>query len=92
MRLCGMSGIRARTSASHACGSMWLSLEDTAGRLGRIGWSELTYGDVSPPEKYVERIMALTLADVHRVARRVLGPKRTLAAVGPVRADQLLTG
>ena len=71
-------------------GSLWLGLEDSASRMSRLGWSELSYGEVPSAQRYIDRISALSLADVGAAAARVLGGPRALAAVGPV-GDKLFT-
>jgi predicted Zn-dependent peptidase len=64
-------------------GGMLLSLEDSASRMGRIGRSEMIYGRVPPITEFLDRLRAVELADVQRIAQRVLAAPRTLAVVGP---------
>lgn len=71
-------------------GSLWLGLEDSASRMSRLGWMELSYGDVPPAQYYLDRIAALTLDDVRRAAGRVLAGPQALAAVGPIQ-EKVLT-
>lgn len=70
-------------------GSLVLGLEDSSSRMGRIGSNVCIRGKVTPIEKHVERIRAVTHEDVRGVLQRVFGGERTLAAVGPVDADDL---
>jgi predicted Zn-dependent peptidase len=67
----------------HVKGSLALSLEDSAGRMNRIGRSQLVHGHVLPFGELVARTEAVTSDDVRRVAERVLGAERVLAVVGP---------
>ena len=64
-------------------GSLLLGLEDSGSRMGRLGRSELSRGEVVPVDEHVARIRAVTSADVTRVVRRVLAGPRSLAIVGP---------
>jgi predicted Zn-dependent peptidase len=65
-------------------GSFVLGLEGTGARMGRIGGQVCTLDRVVPVVEQIARYEALTLDDVQRVAHRVLGGPRSLAAVGPV--------
>ena len=84
-------GITAReleVAKGYLDGSMVLGLEDSGSRMGRLGSSETIRGFVTSVDEHLERIAAVTLDDVHAVARRVLGGPRTLAAVGPFDEDR----
>ncbi|MFP4512209.1 MAG: M16 family metallopeptidase [Acidimicrobiales bacterium] len=72
-------------------GSMVLGLEDSGSRMGRLGSSETVRGFVTSVDDHLDRIAAVTLDDVQRVAARVLGGPRTLAAVGPFDEDRFAT-
>jgi predicted Zn-dependent peptidase len=80
------AGITAReldVARGYIEGSLLLSLEDSGSRMVRLGRGALS---VAPPltvDEQVERIRAVTLDDVARVLRRVLGGQRALATVGP---------
>lgn len=68
-------------------GSLALSLEDSAGRMNRIGRSQLVHGRVLSFEEQVACTEAVGQADVERVVERVLGGDRVLAVVGPFAED-----
>jgi predicted Zn-dependent peptidase len=68
-------------------GSLALSLEDSAGRMNRIGRSQLIHGEVVPFEELVARTEAVTVDDLKRVVDRVLRNQRVLAVVGPFEED-----
>ena len=70
-------------------GSLVLGLEDSGGRVARIGWSEAVMGEVTPIDEHLERIRRVTLDDVDRVIERVFSGPRTLAAVGPFDEDRM---
>jgi predicted Zn-dependent peptidase len=67
----------------HIKGSLALSLEDSAGRMNRIGRSQLIHGSVLSYDETVARTEAVTHEDLRRVADRILGNERVLAVVGP---------
>lgn len=68
----------------HLKGSLVLGLEDTGGRMSRLGKGELCHGEILSPDEVIARIEAVTLDDVRRVAGETLGAyPRALAVVGP---------
>ena len=71
---------RARESMK---GSLVLGLENTSNRMMRLGRSEMGGTEILSIDQLVERIEAVTLGDVLRVAADTLGGARTLAVVGP---------
>jgi predicted Zn-dependent peptidase len=68
---------------SHVKGSTVLSLEDPGGRMSRLGKSEIAHGEILTLDETLRRVDAVTLADAHAVAERVLSQPMTLAVVGP---------
>jgi predicted Zn-dependent peptidase len=71
----------------HVKGSLALSLEDSAGRMSRIGRSQLVHGSVLSFEEVVARTESVTRADLRRVTERIVGGERVLAVVGPFTED-----
>jgi predicted Zn-dependent peptidase len=67
----------------HMKGAFVLSLEDTSGRMSRLGKSEIAHGEILSVDETLERIDAVTLDDARRVAARVLARPMTLAVIGP---------
>ncbi len=81
----------------YAAGSFRLSLETPMALGQRRGTQLLMDGAIEPPDVSVERLRAVTAADVQRVATRVFGDRRySLAVVGPSapadRLDAILSG
>ncbi|MFA7248707.1 MAG: pitrilysin family protein [Dehalococcoidia bacterium] len=81
----------------YAAGSFRLSLETPMSLGQRRGTQLLMDGAIEPPDVTVQRLRAVTAADVQRVARRVFGGRRySLAVVGPSanadRLDAILAG
>ena len=71
----------------HLKGSLVLSLEDTSGRMSRLGRSEIGHGEILSVDQLLERIDAVTLPDAKRAAERVLSQPMSLAVVGPFPED-----
>jgi predicted Zn-dependent peptidase len=71
----------------HIKGSLALSLEDSAGRMNRVGRSQLIHGNVMTFDELVARTEAVDHEDLRRVAERVLGAERVLAVVGPFKEE-----
>jgi predicted Zn-dependent peptidase len=68
-------------------GGLVLGLEDSSSRMSRIAKAELLYDELPSIEDIIGRIDAVTLDDVHVLARELFGQPQTLAVVGPDRAS-----
>ncbi len=73
----------------HMKGSMVLSLEDTAGRMSRLGKSELAHGEILTLDQSLERIDAVTADDCRAIASAVFAGPRALSVIGPFDEDQV---
>ena len=71
-------------------GSLLLGLEDSGGRMGRLGRGLVQQGRVTTVDAQVAAITAVTADDVHRVLRRVFEGPRSLAAVAPLDGPDLV--
>lgn len=67
----------------HMRGSLVLSLEDPAGRMSRLGKSEIAHGEILTVNQTLRRIGAVTLVEARRVAERVLSGPLSLTVLGP---------
>lgn len=89
----GITEEELRRAVGQISGSTVLGMEDTGSLMNRIGKAELSYGHHLSVDEMLAKIAAVTLEDVHAVARDVLGAHRpSLALIGPVtakRADKL---
>jgi len=84
----GISDDEIRRAKGHLKGSLALSLEDSSGRMNRLGRSELTTGEVQSVDDLVTQIDNVTPDDIARVITRVIAsPDRVLAVVGPFDED-----
>jgi predicted Zn-dependent peptidase len=63
-----------------------MGLEDSSSRMSRIGKAEVVPGGVLSIDESLARIDAVTLDDVHAVARDILDAETTLAVLGPAKA------
>jgi predicted Zn-dependent peptidase len=69
----------------HIKGSLLLSLESTSTRMIRLGRSELSLGRHLPTSEITARVDAVTLEEVHALARTLFAPERlALTVLGPV--------
>jgi predicted Zn-dependent peptidase len=64
-------------------GSIVLGLENTNRRMMRLGGAEAGGLELLSIDEVIERYAAVSLEDVHRVAKATLGGPRTLVVVGP---------
>jgi predicted Zn-dependent peptidase len=64
-------------------GSLVLALEDTGSRMSQLGKGELLYDDLLSVDDLLERIDAVTVADVREIAVDLLSRPMSLAVVGP---------
>jgi predicted Zn-dependent peptidase len=71
----------------HLKGSTMLALEETSGRMSRLGKSELAHGEILSLDDVIERIDAVTAEDCRDIAEVVLTRPRALAVIGPFEDD-----
>ncbi len=88
----GLSTEELERAKGHLKGSLVLSLEDTAGRMARIGKSEISHGEILSVDETLDRIDAVTAEDARRVAGDVFGRPRSLTVVGPFSAKDFRAG
>jgi predicted Zn-dependent peptidase len=79
----GVTEDELRRSKGQMRGSLVLGLEDTGSRMSRLGKGELMHADQLTVDEVLARIDAVTLDDVHAVARDVLTRPLSLGALGP---------
>ncbi|NLW57111.1 MAG: insulinase family protein [Firmicutes bacterium] len=74
-------------------GNMWLGLENTSNRMGRLAKGELFYGRYISPEEELAQIEQVTREDLQRVAQMLFTPAQlTLAAIGPFPQAETISG
>jgi predicted Zn-dependent peptidase len=80
----GITDVELARGKGHLKGSLVLGLEDTGGRMSRLGKGELCHGEILSPDEVIARIDAVTPDDVRSVASEVLGSAPwALAVLGP---------
>jgi len=83
----GLTTQEFERAKGHMKGALVLSLEDTSGRMSRLGKSEIAHGEILSVDETLERIDAVTIDDARRVAARVLTQPMGLAVIGPFPQD-----
>jgi predicted Zn-dependent peptidase len=79
----GLSQQELDRAKGHMRGSLVLSLEDTGGRMSRIGKSEISHGEILSVDELLERIDAVTLEDASTAAKDVFARPMALTVIGP---------
>jgi predicted Zn-dependent peptidase len=79
----GLTSHELQRSKNQIRGAVLLSLDSMSTRMTRIGKSMLYYDRVISPSEVVEKIEAVTEADVRRVSAEIFGGDYAYAAVGP---------
>ena len=79
----GLTDEELERAKGHLRGSMVLSLEDTSGRMSRLGKSEISHGEILSVDEVLRRIDVVTREDAERAARDVFGRPMALAVIGP---------
>jgi predicted Zn-dependent peptidase len=79
----GITDDELRIATGYLEGSLLLGLEDSGGRMGRLGRGVVQRGRPTTVDEHVAGIRAVTPADVQHVLQRVLQGPRSLAVVGP---------
>jgi predicted Zn-dependent peptidase len=84
-RICeeGLSEPELQRAKNQIKGSILMDLESMSSRMSRLGKTELYFGRVIPVEEVVEKIAAVSMEDVQRVAKDILSAPRALTAIGP---------
>ncbi len=70
-------------------GNLVLGLESTRNRMVRLGKNAVTGGELLSMDELVDRIDAVSVEDVRRVATEVIGTERVLAMIGPFTQDDV---
>jgi predicted Zn-dependent peptidase len=79
----GITESERAVAAGYLEGSLLLGLEDSGGRMGRLGRSLMHRDSLTSIDEHVARLRSVSLDDVHQVLQRVFDAPKVLAAVGP---------
>ncbi len=83
----GLTTEEFERAKGHVKGSMVLGLEDTSGRMARLGRSETGHGEILSVDQMLERVDRVSLKDANLVAARVLSQPMALTVLGPFDHD-----
>jgi predicted Zn-dependent peptidase len=85
----GLTDEELARAKGHYKVSLVLGLEDTSSRMSWLGKSELTRGEILSVDDVLQRVDAVTEADVRALAKELLGDgPRALALIGPFDEDE----
>jgi predicted Zn-dependent peptidase len=79
----GLTDEELERAKGHLKGSLVLSLEDTSGRMSRVGRSEISHGEILTVDEVLARTDAVTKEDAEGVARDVFSRAMALTVIGP---------
>jgi predicted Zn-dependent peptidase len=79
----GVTAEELERAKGHMKGALVLSMEDTGGRMTRIGKSELGHGEILSIDEIIERIDSVTQEAAREIAADVLSRPRSVAVIGP---------
>jgi len=84
----GLTDEELERAKGHMKGGLVLSLEDTSGRMSRVGKSEISHGEILSVDEILERVDSVSREDAERAARRVFERPMAVAVVGPFDAGE----
>jgi predicted Zn-dependent peptidase len=62
-----------------------MALESSSARADQMARHLIAYGRVVPAAEIIAKVDAITVDDVRRVGRRIMGSVPTLTTIGPVK-------
>lgn len=85
----GVDAAEVVRAKGHLSGNLALAGEDSASRMASLGRAEVATGELITLDEALDRVAAVTVADVNRVAREVLSAPPAVCVVGgPTRAKE----
>ncbi|HEY0187115.1 MAG TPA: pitrilysin family protein [Cellulomonas sp.] len=79
----GITDAELRRSIGQLSGGLVLGLEDSGSRMSRLGKSELVHGELLSTQESLDRVRAVTAAEVTELAVDLAGRPRSVVRVGP---------
>ncbi|WP_024288783.1 pitrilysin family protein [Cellulomonas sp. KRMCY2] len=79
----GITAAELQRSIGQLSGGLVLGLEDTGSRMSRLGKAELVHGELLSQGESLERIRAVTVAEVQELAAELAARPRSIVKVGP---------
>ena len=84
----GITDVELERAKGHAKGALVLSGEDPGSRMNRLGRQQLTTGEILSIDELIERFEQVSMDDVKRVAKDILGKGSfQITVVGPFEED-----
>ncbi|QGQ19647.1 insulinase family protein [Cellulomonas sp. JZ18] len=78
-----MDAAELARSVGQLSGGLVLGMEDTGSRMSRLGKAELVHGELLSLDESLERIRAVTAAEVQELAAELAAAPRSVVRVGP---------
>ena len=78
-----ISAAELKRGIGQLSGNMVLGLEDTGSRMSRLGKAELVHGELLTQTEALDRIRAVTAAEVQTLAAELVAQPRSVVRVGP---------
>ncbi|MGN8246353.1 M16 family metallopeptidase [Cellulomonas soli] len=79
----GITTAELERSIGQLSGGLVLGMEDTGSRMSRLGKAELVHGELLSLDESLERIRAVTAAQVQELAAELAGLPRSVVRIGP---------
>ncbi|MBP2411290.1 putative Zn-dependent peptidase [Arthrobacter stackebrandtii] len=79
----GVSAEELKKALGQLSGGIVLALEDSGSRMSRLGRAEIVTGEFLDIDESLDRIRAVTAAEVQALARELAAAPRTITVVGP---------
>src|SRR5207244_12515328 len=83
----GLTAEELERAKGHLKGSLVLSLEDTSGRMSRVGRSEISHGEILTVDEVLARTDAVTKEDAEGGARDGVSRPVALTVIGAFAED-----
>ncbi|MFC8193767.1 M16 family metallopeptidase, partial [Cellulomonas sp. NPDC057328] len=78
-----MGAAELARSIGQLSGGLVLGMEDTGSRMSRLGKAELVHGELLSVDESLERVRAVTAAEVQELAAELAAAPRSVVRVGP---------
>ncbi|MEX2420566.1 MAG: hypothetical protein WD670_01995, partial [Actinomycetota bacterium] len=84
----GIDEVELERAKGHMRGSLVLSLEDTSGRMSRLGKSEIAGGEILTVSEVLRRVNGVTLEEARAAASRILSQPMAMTVLGPFKKGE----
>ena len=84
----GVTEEELERAKGHMRGSLVLSLEDTSGRMSRVGKSEISGGEILSIGEVLKRVGQVTIDEARAAAARILSQPMAMTVLGPFKKGE----